>query len=415
MKNQKKVCLTVQEFPPEIGGVGESAKRIALLLQELGYEVHVAIFRSVFRKEKKQAQAGKWQRSQCTTHEQDGIKVHRLYPAVRSTIARDQDYSMDLYGQLSILHQQHQFDLFHAFFINETGFLTTMLAKENDLPVINSVRGADLHKHIFDCQQQKQIAWTLENSSWITFVSRRLMKRARLFTPKISHKSSAFWNSIAPIDFDDLPIPTLIHQLNGVVIGTVGNFRDKKGIEYLLDACKILPETVDFTLLFIGNFVLKEMEYWQQELEQSGLSQHIVITGKVSREEALGYLPYLDIFAIPSLNDGCPNALLEAMLAECAIVGTNVDAIGEILEEGVDGLLVNPYSSEELADALTQLINHPLLRQHLGKIAQKKAIKQLSPDVEKENWGKIYSQLLFPSYTSPIQSNLTVAKVAGIH
>jgi glycosyltransferase involved in cell wall biosynthesis len=397
----KTVCLTAQEFPPDVGGVGVSAKRIALLLQELGYQVHVAVFRSVFRKERKLAQAGKFSRSRCETTIQDGITVHRLYPAVRSTVARDQDYLMDNYGKLTNLHKQYQFDAVHAFFINETGFITTMLAKENGLPVINSVRGADLHKHIFDFQQQKQIAWTLENSDWTTFVSRDLMHRAKLFTPAIIGKSSAFLNSIAPVDFDSLPTPPLVDKLKGIVIGSVGNFRDKKGIEYLLDACQTIKE--EFTLLFVGDFVVKEAEYWQQELASSGLQDKIVITGKVSREEALAYLPYMDIFAIPSLNDGCPNALLEAMLAERAVVGTNVDAIAEIIEDGVNGLLVNPYSREELSIAIAKLINRPLLRKSFGKLAKQKILQDLNPSVEQANWNKVYSRVLGISSESKVR------------
>ncbi|NJK37264.1 MAG: glycosyltransferase family 4 protein [Oscillatoriales cyanobacterium RM1_1_9] len=410
---QKKVCLTAQEFPPDVGGVGESAKRIALLLKDLGFEVHVAIFRSVFRKERKLAESGKWKRSHRMTTEQNGIFVHRLYPAIRSTIARDQDYLMDVYGQLKNLHQQYQFDILHAFFINETGFVTTMLAKENNLPVINSVRGADLHKHIFDCQQQKQIAWTLENSSWATFVSQDLMKRARLFAPGVTHKSSAFWNSIAPVDFDNLPTPSLVNRLKGLVIGSVGNFRDKKGVEYLLDACQDFSSDLEFTLLFVGDFVAKEAEYWEQELKNSGLSSHIVITGQVSREEALAYLPHMDIFTIPSLNDGCPNALLEAMLAERAIVGTNVDAIGEILGNGVNGLLINPYSSTELEAALTLLIQQPLLRQRFGKAAKQLALKKLSPNVEQLNWELVYLKALqSPEPQLTPEPQLSLANIA---
>ena len=395
MKNKITICITAQEFPPDVGGVGVSAKRIALLLQELDYEVHIAVFRSVFRRERKLAQAGTFRRSACETSQQDGITVHRLYPAIRSTVARDQDYLMDIYGQLTTLHKRYQFDVVHAFFINETGFLTTILAKENGLAVINSVRGVDLHKHIFDCQQQKQIAWTLENSDWTTFVSQDLMHRARLFTPAIIHKSTAFLNSIAPIDFSNLPTPLLVQQLKGTVIGSVGNFRDKKGIEYLLDACQKL--NTEFTLLFVGDFVAKEREYWLQELKNSGLKDKIVVTGKVSREEALTYLPHIDIFAIPSLNDGCPNALLEAMLAEKAVVGTNVDAIGEIIEDGVNGFLVNPSQSEELAIAISKLIDRPLLRQTFGKLAKQKVLQDLNPAVEQANWAKVYERVLATS------------------
>lgn len=390
---QPKVCITTLEFPPDVGGVGESVHRIAQMLSSLGYEVHVAVFRAIFRAEREQAIAGNYRRAGYQTTTQDGITVHRLYAAVRSMAAKEQDYLSDLYDQLSILHRSYRFDLLHAFFINEMGFLTTLLAGENGIPVINSIRGADLHKHIFSPQQHGQITWTLEKSAWTTFVSRDLMKRARTLVPTIESRSSAFWNSIAPIQFDRLPAPVLRDRLRGTVIGSVGSFRDKKGVEYLLDACRDLQD-LDFTLLFVGDFVGKEADYWQQELRDSGVADRVVVTGKLSRSEALAYLPYIDIFTIPSIHDGCPNALLEAMLAAKAIVGTNVDAIGEILEDGVNSLVINPFSSNELAAAVRQLIEEPNLRQQFGIAARDKVLSQLSRSVERENWQRVYQQVL---------------------
>ena len=282
-------------------------------------------------------------------------------------------------------------------------FLTTLLARENNVPVINSIRGADLHKHIFNPQQLGQIRWTLENSAWTTFVSRDLMHRARIIAPSIESRSSAFWNSIAPVNFDNLPTPTLVEKLRGTVIGSVGRFRDKKGLEFLFDACRNLKTESELTLLLVGDFVAKENDYWQQELNNSGLKDNIIITGTVSREEALAYLPYIDIFAIPSLHDGCPNALLEAMFASRAIVGTRVDAIGEILRDRVDALLVNPYSSEELEIALRELIDRPDLRQQLGMAAWQK-VSQLNPFVEQQNWEQVYRYVLGVPELSPVPS-----------
>jgi L-malate glycosyltransferase len=389
----KKVCITTLEFPPDVGGVGESVYRIAKMLVAIGYEVHVAVFRAIFRYERELAAAGEYRRASCQTMQQDGITVHRIHPAIRSTVAKEQDYLSDIYDQLSILHRQQNFELFHAFFINEMGYLTTLLAKENGVPVINSVRGADLHKHIFSPPQHGQITWTLESSAWTTFVSRDLMNRARVLAPSIAPRSSAFWNSITPIEFDYLPTPALSNQLRGTVIGSVGSFRDKKGVEYLLDACLSLRD-LDFTLLFVGDFVGKESDYWQQELQNSGLSDRVIVTGKISRAEALAYLPKMDIFAIPSIHDGCPNALLEAMLAAKAIVGTNVDAIGEILEDRVNGFVINPFSSEELAAALRQLMTQPNLRQQFGIAARDKVLTELAPAVEQKNWEQVYQQVL---------------------
>ncbi len=388
--DKTKICITTLEYPPDIGGVGESVYRIAQILINSGYEVHVAVFRS----KQRLVTDGSRRRSSCTTILQDGVSVHRIKSAVRNNLTEIQDFFSDVYFQLKCLHQKYSFDLFHAFFMNETGYVTTLLAKENDIPVINSVRGSDLHKHIFNPKNHAQIAWILENSTWVTFVSRELLKRASVITPSVKLKSSAFWNSIAPINFEQLPTPSLVNELPGIVIGSSGRFRDKKGIEFLLDACAQLGKELDLTLLLIGDFVEKEQEYWQQQIQQSEIGHRLRITGITSRQEALAYLPHLDIFAIPSLHDGCPNTLLEAMLASRAIIGTRVDAIAEIIEDGVDGLLVNPGSTEELTAALRYLATQPQLRQKLGASAKTKVTQQLAPSVEYQNWINVYQRVL---------------------
>ncbi|MCC5614040.1 glycosyltransferase [Nostoc sp. CHAB 5836] len=385
-----KICITTLEYPPDIGGVGESVHRIAKMLIDSGYEVHVAVFRS---KERLVAD-GSCRRASCTTTLQNGVFVHRIKSAARDSVTEIQDFFSDVYFQLKYLHQKYNYNLFHAFFMNETGYVTTLLAKGNDVPVINSVRGSDLHKHIFNPKNHAQIAWILENSAWVTFVSRDLQKRASVITPSVNLKSSAFWNSIAPINFEQFPTPSLVNELSGIVIGSSGRFRDKKGIEFLLDACAQLSQELDLTLLLIGDFVEKEREYWQQQIQQSGIGKNLRITGITSRQEALAYLPHLDIFAIPSLHDGCPNTLLEAMSAGRAIIGTRVDAIAEIIEDGVNGLLINPGSTEELTASLRYLATQPELRQKLGAAAKIKVRQQLAPSVEYQNWIDVYQKTL---------------------
>lgn len=390
---QPKVCITTLEFPPDVGGVGESVARIANLLQAIGYGVHVAVFHS------KQRKADGYYRSDCSTTEQNGIQVHRLTPASRSNAPILQDYRSEIYFQLKQLHQQHQFDLFHAFFINETGFITTLLAKEAGIPIINSVRGSDLHKHVFSPKQHGQISWILASSDWVTFVSRDLQRRGQVLVPALKNKSTAFWNSIQPVEFSGLSKPPLADRLNGLVIGSVGRFRDKKGLEYLLDACTEIKQTIPLTLLLVGDFAERERPYWEAAIRDSGMADNTVVTGMIPRTEGMAYLTYMDIYAIPSLHDGCPNALLEAMLASRAIVGTDVDAIGEILDHNYNGLVVSPGSSTELKAAILTLAKSPELRHWLGQTAKATAHQKLAPAIEQQNWAKVYQQVLPQSVT----------------
>lgn len=388
-----KICITTLEFPPDVGGVGESVARIAKLLTHEGYEVHVAVFRS----KQRLVPQGVRRPASCTSTEQDGIHVHRIKSAAREATPEIQDFFSEVAFSLKQLHQQHHFDLLHGFFLTETGFVTTLLAKELNIPVINSIRGSDLHKHVFNPKNHGQIAWILKNSDWTTYVSQDLRQRAIAIEPAVQQRSSAFLNSIVPIEFENLPKPVLMEGLPGVVIGSSGRFRDKKGIEYLLEACASLSHEIDLTLLLIGDFVEKEREYWNQQIAASGIGDRLKVTGILSRAETLTYLPHLDIYAIPSLHDGCPNAMLEAMLAGCPIVGSNVDAIGEILDDGAAGIAVNPGDSQDLAQAIRELAANPARRSRLGIGARQKVLNQLAPRIEKENWLTVYRQVLIGS------------------
>lgn len=405
------------EFPPDPGGVGQSVMRIGKMLTEIGCEVHVIVFHT---RQVKQAQAVQSAGTFALENQrgfdysaQDGLHVHRSRVAVKSDINTVSEFLSDVSLELRQLHEKVHFDVFHAFFINETGLLTTLLAKELGIPVINSIRGSDLHKNVFHHKYFTQIVWALENSSWVTFVSRELENRAHALAPTVIGKTSAFWNSVAPIDFSALPKPVMKKEdLKGLVIGSFGRFRDKKGIDYLIRACNELKHEHQLTLLLVGDFVDKERQFWLDFIHKIDAQDIVAITGIVPREHALAYFELVDVFAIPSIRDGCPNALLEAMLAGKAVIGGNVDAIGEIIEHEVNGLSVRPASTEDLVHAIRRLADNSKLRQQLGQAARRTALEQLSPAVERNNWIKTYKQAM-NQYSAPGSPKTTFNAVVG--
>ena len=386
------------EFPPDLGGVGQSVMRIAKMLQDKGCEVHVVVFHSRQVKDALPVgsdEAGYENQRGFDFSVQDGIQVHRSRVVVKSDINAVTEFLSDVSLELCRLHDRVKFDVFHAFFINETGLLTTLLAKESGVPVINSIRGSDLHKNIFNYKYFNQIIWALENSSWVTFVSRDLESRAHVLAPTTVGKTTAFWNSVAPIDFDALPKPLMAREkLKGLVIGSFGRFRDKKGIDYLIRACGELKQEHELTLLLVGDFLERERQFWLECIRKNNAEDIVIVTGMLPREEALAYFDLIDIFAIPSIRDGCPNAMLEAMLAGKAVIGGNVDAIGEIIEHEVNGLSVKPASTEDLVSAIRRLAVDPHLRQQLGQAARRTALGDLSPAVECDNWITVYKQVI---------------------
>ena len=198
-----KICITTLEYPPDVGGVGESVKRIGTMLAELDHEVHIVVFHSSRRLE----QSDHVTQKGFLTETEGKLQVHRYQSVSRTGSSSKQDFMSDVYGELRRLHDRLGFDIFHGFYINETGFLTTLLAREVERPVINSIRGADLHRNVFNPQQYGQIEWALQHSDWLTFVSQELEKRAQVLAPSVQGRTSAFWNSIVPIDFGDIARP----------------------------------------------------------------------------------------------------------------------------------------------------------------------------------------------------------------
>jgi L-malate glycosyltransferase len=389
-----RICMTCIEFPPDTGGVGESVKRISQMLTAAGHTVHVVVFHPKHRHAARPEQLG---RKGFDTSIQDGVIVHRYQPVSRSEDCTIQDYLSDVYAELERLHQSDCFDVFHTFFLNEVGYLTTLFAKEVGRPVIASVRGADLHRNVFNAKQHSQIAWVLENANRITFVSQALERRAHALVPSVKGRTHAFWNSIVPVNFDALPVPAVPKRLGaGPVIGAFGNFRDKKGTDHLIWACAELADELDLSLLLVGDFITREKPHWERLIEASGLGERIVVTGVMPRRKALAYHHLVDIFALPSIRDGCPNALMEAMLAGQAIVATGADAIGEILTHEEDALLVPTGESAGLAAAIRRLASDQALSRRLGESAAAKAVVALAPEREQADWMGVYEAAVAP-------------------
>ena len=101
-----------------------------------------------------------------------------------------------------------------------------------------------------------------------------------------------------------------------------------------------------------------------------------------------------DIFVLPSYFEGLPIGVIEAMANKVAVVATNVGGIPDILEAGVEGLLVAPYDVEQLSQALSRLLEDNDFKQLLETNAFKRASVEFNVDIVNERLLSIYAQCL---------------------
>lgn len=166
---------------------------------------------------------------------------------------------------------------------------------------------------------------------------------------------------------------------------SVGQLKEKKGLTYLLDACKLLYERgYVFECRIVGDGPLRAQ--LESQIHQSGLTDVVRLCGALPHAEVIDTFGQASMFVLPCVlgangdRDGIPNALLEAMAMQLPVVSTAISGIPEVVADGVNGLLVPPADVEALAMALSRLLDDPDLRRELGLQGRRTVVEQF--DVE---------------------------------
>ena len=147
------------------------------------------------------------------------------------------------------------------------------------------------------------------------------------------------------------------------VIGMVARLDLQKGFEYLLQAARELRGTFpELKIVSIGEGPdRKEIE---DMIRRLGLQSNVILAGQ--RSDMPAVYAAMDVFVLPSLNEGLPMTILEAMAASKAVIATRVGAIPKVIQDGENGLLVDPGDTDGLRDALARLLADSDLCGRLG-------------------------------------------------
>lgn len=172
---------------------------------------------------------------------------------------------------------------------------------------------------------------------------------------------------------DHFKPPQKREENSPLVLLSVTWLREVKGIEYLVESCKVLCEThLKFRCFIIGGGDSRKIEKLIRSL---GLTECVFLLGPVDHRAIKNFYIFADIFLLPSLSEGIPIALMEAMAMELPVVATAITGIPELVIDGVNGLLVEPGNPGALADKILLLSADKDLRERLGKMARKKVLE----------------------------------------
>ena len=177
------------------------------------------------------------------------------------------------------------------------------------------------------------------------------------------------------------------------VIGFAGELREKKGLRSLLNAYAQVTRNDPATLLIVGDVRAGEDMQAFQEFKLSNPQAQVVVTGFVSANDLPAYYALMDIFVQPSLRDGLPNALLEAMACEKPVLATPVGGIVDAVLDCKNGRLVSTNNADELASAMDELLTNEDLRNELGHAGRQTILEKFTLQSELDGNLSVYRRL----------------------
>jgi len=173
------------------------------------------------------------------------------------------------------------------------------------------------------------------------------------------------YNGISDVESSRVSAPLALPE---IVLGVVSRLDPMKGLEHLIRALALLDARPTLKLRIVGNGDCRES--LQQLAQDLGISERVVFSGFKQGQDLLNELDRFDIYVFPSLWEGLPYSLLEAMRAGLPIVSTDVGGISEAIRNGSEGLLVPPASPERLAAAIDYMLCNSVRALQFGAAAR---------------------------------------------
>src|SRR5207244_136877 len=157
------------------------------------------------------------------------------------------------------------------------------------------------------------------------------------------------------------------------LIACVANFRPvKRHPDLVLAIARLRERGVLTRCVMVGDGpTIEEVRALVTRLQ---IRDHITFTGALSEEDVQRVLDGADVFALPSLMEGLPTSVIEAMAVGLPVVGSDVPGIREIVVDGVTGFLVPAGNATALAARLEQLLSDTSLRQAMGEAGRARAM-----------------------------------------
>lgn len=386
MKEKIKILEVIKCL--DIGGIGGGAERfgadLAIALSQRKMDVNICVFYKTFSKTEKN-----W----ITKLNNSGIGVffladwkgsHEL-PEFFRGVNRFQALKLNLCPD--IVHSHTQFGTIASIFSS---------IFQRDIKIVRTAHVTQEWGSSFYSKLQKLIWGELIFPLFVdaqVAVSKAVQESVKKYIGyKLTRKKiHLIYNSIPfPRREENIRKFNNFRKDSDFIVGTAARLTEQKGIIYLIKAAEIVShQNPNVKFLIAGEGELKDE--LMKKISQAGLYNQVFLIGK--HPNIYEFLSQIDLFVLPSLWEGLPTVVLEAMWAGVPVVATNIPGTDELIKDGINGWLVQPKNSMELASKIINAVNSPVLLKQFVKVATD-IINQFSMDKITDQYLDLFNKLL---------------------
>ena len=302
---------------------------------------------------------------------------------------------------------REKFNIVHTH-SSKPGFLGRIAAKFSGVPVIiHHVHGFGFHefsrKHVvyFVSFLERIASWISTRVIFVNDEERKLAIEKGIMSPE---KAITIYNGVDLKIFDISKKKSIRNEIRkefGIpfehsshwVIGFVGRLWDQKSPETIIEVANILIKKKGFknvTFLIVGDGYLEKN--MKKKVKQYDINDHIRFLGWRNDNDRV-YCAF-DVLILPSLWEGMPLTILEAMAFGIPVVANNIKGNREAIIDGETGFLIPPKKPYIFAKSIAKLLKHPEIMKSMGEKARKRAKTLYNSEINTKEIFKLYEKCL---------------------
>jgi L-malate glycosyltransferase len=342
---------------PTYGGSGIVATELGKELAERGHEIHFISYAPPLR----------------LNNNSPNIHFHEVvvtsYP-----LFEHPPYTLALATKMAEVAEMHKLDLLHCHYAiphSVSAFLAKSMMAPKRLPVVTTLHGTDITLVGADRSYLPITKFSIAQSDGVTAVSKYL-KDATLQTFGLGNNIEVVYNFVNCDNYRPSPNPNLrdLYAPKGEkVLIHLSNFRAVKRAIDVVEIFARVHREIPSVLLMVGDG--PERSNSEYITHHYGLENYVHFVGKRDNIEEL--LGCSDLLLLPSDNESFGLVALEAMACEVPVVVSRVGGLPEVVEDGVEGYLVEPRNIDQMAARALDVLGDDQRRQEMGKRARRTA------------------------------------------